>query len=281
MQRRRFVHGTAATLALASTGFAWLERWAAPASALVDPHWQRHDPASTHQVNHAPWAGFLDRYVALDPNGPNLVRYGAVDHADRTRLDTYLADLEATAVTTLARPEQLAYWLNLYNARTVAVVLDHYPIESIREVTYGRRAGAGPWQEKLIAVEGRRLSLDDGEHGIVRPIFREPRIHYAVNCAALGCPDLQPEPFRADALEAQFDRAARAFVNDARGISVTTGGAVTASSIYNWFRADFGGSEAAVLDHLRDHAATDLRQLLDGITGIARYAYDWSLNDAG
>ncbi len=282
MHRRHFILGTtAATAALGTAGFTWLERWAAPNASLIDPHWQRHDADARSIVNHEPWARFLRRYLAVDPSGPNRVRYGAVDDTDRAALDGYLEGLEATAVTGLARPEQLAFWLNLYNALTVAVVLDHYPVESIRDITFGRRAGAGPWREKLVTVEGRSLSLDDVEHGIVRPIFDEPRIHYAVNCAAVGCPDLQPEPFRADGVEAQLDRAAGLFVNDPRGVAVTAAGEVVASSIYNWFRDDFGGSEAAVLAHLRAHAAPDLRRLLEGVNRIDRYAYDWRLNDTG
>ena len=280
MRRRQVIHGTVAVAALGTAGFAWLERWAAPSSSLVDPHWQVHEPDATRTVDHTAWAAWLRRYVAVDPNGPNRVRYAAVDPAARADLAGYLRGLQATTVTGLARPEQLAFWLNLYNARTVAVVLDHYPVASIRDITFGRRAGAGPWREPLLTVEGRSLSLDDVEHGIVRPIFAEPRIHYAVNCAALGCPDLQPEPFLADRLEAQFDRAARSFVNDPRGVAVTAGGEVVASSIYNWFQADFGGSESAVLDHLRAHAAPSLRTALDGASAIRRYDYDWSLNAA-
>ncbi|TVQ30937.1 MAG: DUF547 domain-containing protein [Geminicoccaceae bacterium] len=280
MHRRDVLRGIAASAGLATAGFAWIERLAAPPASLIDPHWTRHEAAAAERVDHGRWAGLLERYVVVDPNGPNRVRYAAVDATDRAALAAYLESLEATTVTALARPEQLAFWLNLYNALTIAVVLDHYPVESIRDITFGRRRASGPWREQLVRVEGRRLSLDDIEHGIVRPVFAEPRIHYAVNCAAIGCPDLQPEPFAAARLNAQLDRAATSFVNDPRGVIVTTGGDVTVSSIYNWFQADFGGSEAAVLDHLRAYAAPALRTALDDVTSIRRYAYDWRLNAA-
>jgi hypothetical protein len=262
-----------ACIILVTTGFAWLERWAAPDARLVDPHWQQHDPNASTDIDHGPWAAFLEEFVVVDAHGVHRVRYGAVGAADRAAIAAYLDTLAATRVTGLARDAQLAYWLNLYNALTVATVLDAYPVASIRDI-------AGAWTAKRVTVEDRPLSLDDIEHGIIRPIFDDPRIHYAVNCAAVGCPDLQPVPFEGGGLERQLDAAARAYVNDPRGVSVRTGGDVVISSIYNWFNEDFGDSEAAVFAHLRRYAAPDLRRRLEGVTRARDYAYDWALNDA-
>lgn len=280
MQRRRLVSSMVGAAGLGLTGFAWLERLAAPNAVLLDPHWTRADPAATAAVDHGPWAAFLARYVEVRASGANRVRYAAVAPHDRAALIAYVDDLARTEVTALAPAEQLALWLNLYNALTLRVVLDAYPVASIKDVTLGGRAGSGPWRAKLVTVEGRALSLDDIEHGIVRPLFAEPRIHYAVNCAAVGCPSLWPEPFRAAALERQLDDAGRRFVADPRGVSVDTSGRVTASSLYNWFQADFGGSERAVLDHLRGLAPPALAERLAVADGIDAYAYDWALNAA-
>ena len=263
----------AALIVLVTTGFSWLERWAAPDARLVDEHWQRRGTMTSAVVDHAPWAAFLDAHLVVDPQGVHRLRYAAVGPADRRTLDAYVARLAATEVTALDRETQLAFWLNLYNALTVSAVLDAYPVASIRDID-------GVWRAKRVRVEGRALSLDDIEHGIVRPIFADPRIHYAFNCAAVGCPNLQAEPFAAARLDAQLDAAAREYVNDPRGVTVTTGGEVVLSSIYNWFAEDFGDGEDVVLAHIAAFAEPSLAARLAAADGIDGFAYDWALNDA-
>ena len=263
----------AAFVVLVVGGFTWFERWAAPDARLIDEHWKKRAASASASVDHAAWARFLDRYLVVDEAGVNRVRYAAVTTADRRALTAYVDALAATRVTALGPDEQLAFWLNLYNALTVAAVVDAYPIDSIRAID-------GVWSEDRVTVEGRALSLDDIEHGIVRPVFEDARIHYAVNCAAVGCPNLAAEPYRGAALDRQLEAAARAFVNDPRGVSVDVAGAVTVSSIYNWFQEDFGGGERAVLDHVERFAEPELATALAAADGIAGYRYDWSLNDA-
>jgi hypothetical protein len=176
---------------------------------------------------------------------------------------------------------QAAFWVNLYNALTVRTVLQHYPVAGIREIDISPGLFAdGPWGAELVEVEGVPLSLDDIEHRILRPIWRDPRIHYAVNCAALGCPNLQREPFAAARLDAQLDAAARAFVGHPRGVAIEDDELIV-SSIYRWFSEDFGADDAAVIAHLRTYAPPDLARDLAGFTRIEDYAYDWNLNDAG
>jgi hypothetical protein len=131
-----------------------------------------------------------------------------------------------------------------------------------------------------VTVEGKRMSLDDIEHGTMRPFFRDPRVHYAVNCASIGCPNLWPRVWRAATLEAELDAAAAAYVNHPRGVTVLPDGRLRISSIYTWFREDFGGNEAGVIAHLRQFAAPPLSQRLSGRTSIAEDAYDWALNNA-
>jgi hypothetical protein len=135
----------------------------------------------------------------------------------------------------------------------------------------------GPWKTKLVTVEGRALSLDDIEHAIMRPTFKDPRVHYAVNCASIGCPNLQRAAFRGASLEAQLDAAARAFINHPRAVRLE-GRRLRLNSIYDWFRVDFG-DEAALRAHLVRYAAPELAAQIQAATGIAGYAYDWSLND--
>ena len=128
-------------------------------------------------------------------------------------------------------------------------------------------------------MKGVALSLDDIEHGILRPTFRDPRVHYSVNCASVGCPNLGTEAFTGDKLASQLDAAARAYVNHPRGAKFGQGGLVV-SSIYSWFDDDFGGNQKGIIEHLKIYAAPDLAQKLKGTKSISDYAYDWSINDA-
>ena len=249
-----------------------LERLAAPKAELIDPVWTERGAVAS--VDHAAWGAFLDRYLTADPVGPNLLDYAAVTAEDRAALDAYLDRLQGIDPATLARDAQMAYWINLYNAGTVALVLDHYPIESIRDIGAGLFED-GPWDRPLFTVKGRRLTLNDVEHGILRPVHDEPRIHYAVNCAAIGCPDLAPEPWRAAGLEQRLAAAERSFIDDPRGVRVEDG-ALVLSKIWLWFRQDFADSEAALLDRLRRVAGPEAAAALEGHDGA--YAYDWSLN---
>jgi hypothetical protein len=257
---------------------------AAPEADLW-PRWQAHDPASTRRVDHSAYATILERYVRRHADGINRVRYRALAAEDRPALDAYLAGLQAARPDGLTRPEQMAYWINLYNALTLKVIVDHYPVDSIRDIdTSPGFFASGPWGQKLVTVADEELSLDDIEHRILRPIWQDPRIHYAVNCASIGCPNLQPVPFTADRLDAMLEEGARDYVNHPRGVAWvprTFGGErLTASRIYDWFQADFGGSEAGVVAHLRRHATADTRQLLAGVETIDAYRYDWALNDS-
>lgn len=273
MHRREFLLAATAVLATAR---------ARPASAAPEaelwPRWQAHDPQATDRIDHAAWADVLKRHVMARPGAVNLVDYAGVTPADRDRLRRYVDAMAAVRIDAYARPEQFAYWVNLYNALTVDIVLDHWPVDSIRDIDISPGWFAdGPWGKEVIEVMGKPLTLDDIEHRILRPIWRDPRVHYAVNCASIGCPDLRPEPFRGERLDPQLDAAARAYVNHPRGAQVREGRLVV-SSIYEWFKADFGGDDASVIAHLKRYAAPELRAKLATVDRIADDRYDWSIN---
>ncbi|MFC1657541.1 DUF547 domain-containing protein [Candidatus Moduliflexota bacterium] len=251
---------------------------AAPKPDLWD-RWVAHDPSSPEIVDHSAWDRFLDSYVVADhPSGINLLRYGEAREG-KAALDGYVTALEVTAVSKYGRAEQMAYWINLYNAVTVQVVLDHYPVGSIREIKISPGLfSSGPWDKKLLKIEGQAVSLNDIEHRILRPIWKDNRVHYAVNCASLGCPDLQPVAFTAANTEELLEKAARAYVNHPRGARFEDGKLVV-SSIYDWFEIDFGGSAGDVIDHLRSYAEGDLSKGLEGYSGKFKSGYDWDLND--
>lgn len=267
-----------ALLAAPLVGLSGRRARAAPAAKLW-PRWEAHDASSRATVDHATWDRFLKTYVSRHDDGVNRVDYGGVSQGDRAALERYLGVLAATPISTFNRPEQHAFWINLYNALTVQVVLDAYPVRSIRDIDISPGLFAdGPWGKALVTIEGEAVALDDIEHRILRPIWRDPRIHYAVNCASIGCPNLRLEAVTAANAEGYLDAGARDYVNHPRGCSVTEG-RLAVSSIYEWFQEDFGGSDAGVIEHLRRYAAPDLAAALADIERISDDDYDWALND--
>ncbi|MEQ9519383.1 MAG: DUF547 domain-containing protein [Parvibaculum sp.] len=234
-------------------------------------------------VDHQAWQRLLNAYLVEGEAGaPNLFNYAALsaNEADRDALELYITGLEGTSVSKLSRNEQFAFWANLYNATTVRVILDHYPVRTIRDI--GISPGLfskGPWGAKLVTVEGKKLSLDDIEHVILRAGWQDPRVHYAVNCASIGCPDLPTKPFAGKTLEADLDAAARAYINAPRGVTAGKNG-LTLSKIYDWYSEDFGGSSRDLLNHLSQYADEELGAALASSPRIRSYAYDWSLNEA-
>jgi hypothetical protein len=252
-------------------------------AASLEATFARHSAGATAVVDHSLWDRQLKAYVKPDTSGLNRVDYKKWKAEGHKDLKGYVAALQKVDPSRLDRPEQFAFWSNLYNARTIDIVLDKYPVKSIKDISLGGGLKAlvtgGPWQAEVVKVSGIGMSLDDIEHKVLRAIFKDPRVHYAVNCASYGCPNLQTAAFTGATLEAQLEAGAKAFINHPRGIAVE-GGKVMASNIYNWFEVDFGGSAAAVLAHVRKYAGPALKQKLEGITTIASYDYNWSLNDA-
>jgi len=231
-------------------------------------------------VDHSPWKQILSRYIRTTADGVNLFAYGAVTAADRKGLKDYVASLEATKVQALPRDEQMAFWINLYNAKTIDIVLDHYPVKSIRDISLGGGLfTTGPWKKQVMTVESQSLSLDNVEHDILRKQWKDPRVHYAVNCASFSCPNLQDKPFTGKDLDAMLDAGARAYINHPRGLTFR-GERLVLSQIFEWYRKDFGSTDAEVISHLARYANPALKAKLSGVRSIADYGYDWSLNDA-
>jgi len=256
---------------------SFLERLFAPRAELWE-YWQAHEPADDRKIDHAAWDDFLQKYTTMGEDGVIRVPYANVSEADRASLQAYLEALAALPISGYSRGEQFAYWVNLYNALTVAVILDHYPVEGIRDIDISPGMFAdGPWGKKLLQIEGEQVSLNDIEHRILRPIWQDPRIHYAVNCASIGCPNLYPEAYRVDNTERLLDNAARAYVNHPRGAMIEDE-QLTVSKIYSWFIDDFA-VDGGVLSHMRRYAEPELLDALAGFESPTWYEYDWNLND--
>ena len=252
----------------------------AASKADLWPRWQKHNPTSAQKIDHSVWDRFLKKYVvAPHSSGINRVRYQAVSDEDRKSLKVYLQTLQGLPISAYNRAEQKAFWINLYNGLTVELILSRFPVASIKEINISPGLFVkGPWGAKLLTIEGEKLSLDDIEHRILRPIWRDSRVHYAVNCASLGCPNLQPTAFTGHNAESLLEEAAKEFVNHPRGVTITNG-KLRVSSIYVWFQEDFGGGEG-LMEHWREYAEGPLADALLSYTGRLEHAYDWRLNGA-
>lgn len=243
--------------------------------------WVHHASDSARTVDHEPWSQVLSGVSRQARDGVIRVDYSMLirGRPARSVVDAYLRYLQSVKISQFNRNEQLAFWINLYNALTLWVVAEHYPIDSIQDIDISPGwFSSGPWGAELVVVEGERLTLDDIEHRILRPIWRDPRVHYAVNCASIGCPNLQPVAYTGANVDRLLTQGAIAYVNHPRGVSFD-GSTLTCSKIYYWFDEDFGGSERGVIAHLLRYAAPELRQKLAKRASIDYYVYDWALND--
>jgi hypothetical protein len=279
MMTRRHWMGIAALAALPRAAAAQgLEALFAPRARLW-PRWTGHDEASTRSLDHAPWTAFLRRYRRIGGDGIARVDYAAVTAADVRALEAWLGSLAAIPVTTLRREEQFCFWVNLYNGLTVRTVLQSPGVTSIRDINLsGGVFLRGPWDAHVATVEGEALTLNDIEHRILRPIWQDPRLHYVVNCASLGCPNLPEAALTPARREVMLTDATRAYIGHPRGVTVRSDGLLL-SSIYNWFAADFE-RDGGVVPHLLRHAEPTKAVAIRANPAIAGYGYDWALNRA-
>ncbi len=243
--------------------------------------WDQQDSSNSSTINHSDWQVILNTYLITDdPSGVHLFDYPALleNMSERQRLNTYVESLQQLDPRKYSRDVQMAYWINLYNALTVQIVVDAYPVESILEIHKGEEPGTGPWGDVNATVAGIPLTLDNIEHDILRPIWKDNRIHYAVNCASLGCPNLASEVFTATNLEQSLEHSAKDFVNHWRAIEVIDEAFAVKSSLYHWYIEDFGNSEEGVVKHLLKYANDDLATQLKEFEGSMDHEYDWRLN---
>ncbi len=250
--------------------------WGCPKKAsLNDEQWRQSGDAQ-QSVDHSQWDAMLTTYVKETADGINLVDYAQFKKTDAATLKQYIALLQTIKIEQYSKAEQFAFWVNLYNAVTIDLVLDAYPVKSIRDIG---SLGLGPWGKKVVTVSGKTLSLDDIEHGILRPVWKDVRIHYAVNCASIGCPNLANKAYTADRLEVMLEAAAKSYINHPRGF-IRKNGKLVASSIFIWYGSDWG-NEQALLDHARKYASPETLKVIGSAAKIDSHDYNWSLNDVG
>lgn len=211
-----------------------------------------------------------------------LVDYDAFARSAEFR--SYLGRLEAQRLEGLGEAERLAFWLNAYNAWTIEQVNAHGERDSIRNIrkTLGLLPLKGPWSERMVRAAGRALTLDEVEHEIVRREFREPRIHFALVCAALSCPPLRREAYSGERLEQQLEDQARTFLlrSPAMNRVDVASRTVFVSPILVWYRDDFGGTSEALGRFLARYRpeGPEKEILLSGRFRVVETDYDWTLN---
>lgn len=247
--------------------------------AVLDKRWAASDETSDTTLDHSDWQTLLDDYLITDDeSGVNLFDYEGLDDDGDEQLQVYLSAMQAVDPLQLNRAEQKSYWINLYNALTVDVILDNYPVQSI--TTLGETTTSfGPWDDNVATVNNIELSLNDIEHRIIRPVFQDYRIHFAVNCASIGCPDLNATAYTADNMDELLDQAAGAYLAHPRGLRISNG-TVHLSSLFDWYQTDFGADLPETLQTLSAHLDETTAQQLRATSGKPVYAYDWSLNGA-
>ena len=243
----------------------------------LDQRFATHSSDSELEIDHSEWQVILDDYLVSDTeSGVNLFDYEGLLDDGREPLDDYIEALEDTDPLTLNEQEQKAYWINLYNSLTAQLILDNYPLASITNLG-SNPLEFGPWNEVSTEINGFELSLNDIEHRIIRPKFNDYRIHFAVNCASIGCPNLATEVFVADSLDEQLDQAATEYLLHPRGISFEDD-QLHLSTLFEWYADDFGDSQSSILSTLGKHTSPETLSALTNYSGKPVYNYDWGLN---
>lgn len=226
----------------------------------------------TTPPSHQTWNELLQQHVSKtgEVNYKGFIK-------DKAKLQRYLNAISNTPPDkkTWTKEEQLAYWINAYNAYTVKLIIDNYPLKSIQDLhpTLKVPGVNTVWHKKFFQIGGQEASLDEIEHKILRKEFNEPRIHFAINCASFSCPPLRNEAFIASKLNKQLDEMAKAFINDPKRNKISSDKAEL-SQIFNWFKGDFT-KKGSLIDFLNKYSKTKIKPNAK----IDYMDYDWSLNE--
>ena len=233
---------------------------------------------SMDRIDHSPWDGLLRKYV--DENGLVNYRDWHASSADQQQLSGYLSTLSTASRKLPASPDaKKAFWINAYNAVTVSGILREYPTSSIRNHT-AKLLGYNIWKDYQLYVDGQPYALEDMEHKILRPMS-DPRVHFAIVCASIGCPRLLNEAYVPQRLEEQLETNARDFFSRSQNFKCDANGNFELSSILDWYGEDFGSDRKAQLRRMAPWLPTaETRQAAEqGNVSVSFQDYDWNLNE--
>lgn len=238
-------------------------------------------PLSAQPADLTQWNRILATYY----NPARGFDYAALKAKDAATVQTLRNQLARVNVEALTPKQQLAHWINVYNVNIVATILEKYPVKSIRDLSTDPIIRLNVFKKDRVPVGSTKISLDDVENEKIRPVFKDPRIHFAINCAARSCPPVRREAYAGETLDAQLDDQTRIFLNGPLGARFERKGAtliIRVTKIMDWFGEDFekwGGGRALFI---RRYVSADKQRMIDQATTIA-FAYDdydWSLNDS-
>lgn len=243
--------------------------------------WSVNDPLSTAEIDHRIWNDILATYLRDAETAPRRIDYAAFTDEDKLSLEAYLDYLGSIEISKYNRDQQIAFWMNLYNASMVDTVLDNMPVSSVLQIRGPGINVVGPWLMPVARIEGQNVSFNDIEHYILRPHFNDmgPQVHYGLNCASMGCPSMPPDAHTAQNWRDNLAENARAYINSEHGVRFEEDGLYTSKIFYSWFMEDFGGSEESVIEHLRKYAGPELAERLARRSLILGDFYDWRLNE--
>lgn len=244
------------------------------------PIWNKSNEANRRVINHSALDTILRTYViSSHASGINRFRYGDVSRKHRKQLVRYIKTVTAVDPRGYSRAEQKAYWLNLYNALTLELILDNYPVDSIENIPGpgGRSGTKGPWDKKVASVAGEKISLNDIEHRILRPIWQDHRIHFGLACGGLGCPNLQPTAFTSANNRELLKKSGYDFVKHPRGVLLKNG-ELHASKLFEWYKGDFAKNDKGLLKVFARYSEDRQALYLLGFKGQIAYNHDWRIN---
>lgn len=227
------------------------------------------------EPDYAAWDDLLARYY--DPG--KGMNYAALKARDGGRLRELRARLGAVNPSALSRDEQLAYWINLYNVNAVGIVVDHYPVESIRDISTDPIRRLNVFEKASVPFAGGKISLDTIEHRKIRDGFKDPRIHFVINCAAVSCPPMPARAVRGASLQQTLDQQTRQFFRNARIDRYGGNATIHVTKILDWFKDDFETWGGGTVNFLRKHLPPGKQKLLAGKVRLVYDDYDWTLND--
>jgi hypothetical protein len=220
---------------------------------------------------HQDFNDLLQRYVVGEK-----FDYDALfnNRQDLQKLYNYIDMLEQQNPDNWLEAEALAYWINLYNAATIELVLKNYPVKSIKDIGF---LFSSPWKRKIVKVNGKDLSLDDIENKIIRKKFKDARIHFALNCASLGCPPISNSAFNSSELDRQLDAACKRALRSANWVKITED-KILVTKVFDWYKDDFIDYAGSVREFIARYRPEDREKILDKNRKLEYFDYDWSLN---
>jgi Protein of unknown function, DUF547 len=229
-------------------------------------------PSNSKPISHALYDSLLHKYV----NHEGLVDYKSFIK-DSLIFNKYLNLLSQNHPNekNWTKDERLAYWLNAYNAFTIKLICQYYPVASIKDVKKGIPFVNDTWTIDFIKIEGKTYNLNTIEHGIVRPKFNDPRVHTALNCASMSCPKLLNEAYKAEHLTEQLDAQMREFLKDSSRNKIISSEKAELSKIFTWFEGDFKKISPSVIAFINKYAAVKLNENAK----LTYWDYDWKLNE--